>query len=89
MHIADALSHAYLDEHTEELLEEELEVNCVTPQLPVSEKKLQVFRKSTADDPEMQMLKDYIMKGWPAEKSPVHKDIQKYWTFKEEISYTS
>ncbi|KAA0714109.1 Retrovirus-related Pol polyprotein from transposon opus [Triplophysa tibetana] len=89
MHIADALSRAYLEEHNEDLLEEELEVNCVTPQLPVSEKKLEEFRKTTAEDLEMQKLKDYILKGWPTEKSSVHKDIHKYWTFKEEISYAS
>lgn len=89
MHIADALSRAYLDEPTKDLLEEELEVNYVTPQLPVSEEKLKEFRKATAEDPEMQRPTEYIMKGWSAEKSSVDKDIQKYWTFKEELSYTS
>ncbi|XP_056109383.1 uncharacterized protein K02A2.6-like [Rhinichthys klamathensis goyatoka] len=89
MHIADALSRAYLDECDEELLEEELEVNVITTQLPVTEKKLQEFRKETAEDPEMQKLKEYSIKGWPTVKKTVHKDVQKYWTHKEEISYTS
>uniref|UniRef100_A0A8C9UY15 Gypsy retrotransposon integrase-like protein 1 n=1 Tax=Scleropages formosus TaxID=113540 RepID=A0A8C9UY15_SCLFO len=89
MHIADTLSRAYLKEHTEELLEEELEINWITPQLPISDKKLQEFRKATAEDPEMIMLRNVIMNGWPAERSAVPKELQPYWTFKEEISYTS
>jgi len=51
--------------------------------------QLQEFRKATAEDPEMQKLKEYSIKGWPTEKRTVHKDVQKYWTHKEEISYTS
>ena len=54
-YIADTLSHAFLKEQREDLIGAELEVNWVTPQLPISEKKL-MFRKATADDPEMQML---------------------------------
>lgn len=53
MHIADAVSRAYLDEHTEDLLEEELEISYITPHLPVSEKKLKEFRIATAGDFEM------------------------------------
>lgn len=40
LHTADALSHAYLHEHKKDLLEEELQVNWITPQLPISEEKL-------------------------------------------------
>jgi len=56
---------------------------------PSSIHQLQEFRKVTAEDPEMQKLKEYSIKGWPTEKRTVHKDVQKYWTHKEEISYTS
>lgn len=61
LHIA--LSHGYLQEQKEDLLGEELEVSWVTPQLPISEEKLNMFRKATADDPEMQMLRDITING--------------------------
>lgn len=57
LHIADALTRAFLKEQ-EDLLEKDLEVNMITSQLPMSEKKLQKFRTGTAEDPEMQLLKD-------------------------------
>uniref|UniRef100_A0A8C6NRG0 Gypsy retrotransposon integrase-like protein 1 n=1 Tax=Nothobranchius furzeri TaxID=105023 RepID=A0A8C6NRG0_NOTFU len=37
----------------------------------------------------MQLLKDRIMKGWPGERSAVHKDVLAYWTFRDEITFTS
>ena len=89
LYIADTLSHAFLKEQKEDLLGEELEVNWITPQLPISEKKLIMFRKATADDPEMQMLRDITMTGWPKERNYVPKEMKTYWTFKEEISYAS
>lgn len=89
LHIADALSRAFLKEQKEELLEKDLEVNMITLQLPISEKKLQMFRKATAEDPEMQLLRDTTLRGWPSERSAVPKEIQLYWTFRDEIAYTS
>ena len=89
LYIADTLSRAFLKEQKEDLLGEELEVNWVTPQLPISEKKLIMFRKATTDDPEMQMLRDITMTGWPKERDDVPKEMKTYWTFKEEISYAS
>lgn len=65
LHIADDLGRAYFQEQKEELLGEELEVNWVTPQLPISQLPIpDGFRKATADDPEMQMLRDITIIGW-------------------------
>lgn len=89
MHIADALSRAYLNEHTEDLLGQELELCWITTYLPVSEEKLRVFRSATAADQELQLLCKMTMDGWPKERGEVPKLIQAYWTFKEEISFTS
>lgn len=72
-----------------DLLEKDLEVNMITPQLPISEEKLHTFRNSTAKDPEMQLLKHITLKGWPNETSAVPKEIQPYWTFRDEITHTS
>ncbi len=50
MHIADSLSRAFLAEYHEKLLDEELEVNFVTHQLPVSQEKLQEFKEATKEE---------------------------------------
>lgn len=89
LHIADALSRAYLREQREDLLEEELQVNWITPQLPISEEKLEMFRNATAQDPVLQELKNMTMRGWPRDRSAVSESIQPFWTFREEISFAS
>lgn len=89
LHIADALSRAFLNEKNEELLEKELEVNMITHHLPMSEEKLHKFRAATAEDPEMQLLKDNTLRGWLDDKSAVPTEIQPYWTFRDEITHTS
>lgn len=74
LHVADALSHAFLNEQEEELLEKDLEVNTIM--LPVSEEKLHQFRSASAEGPEMQVLKNIKLRGWPEERSAVPKIIQ-------------
>lgn len=49
-------SHAYLNEHAEALLDQEL-------QLPVSEEKLNEFRNATTADPEMELIRKMTMDG--------------------------
>ncbi|KAJ8336302.1 hypothetical protein SKAU_G00396450 [Synaphobranchus kaupii] len=89
LHIADALSRAYLREQKEDLLEEELQVNWITPQLPISEEKQEMFRNATAQDPVLQELKNMTMRGWPKDRSAVSEGVRPFWTFKEEISFAS
>ena len=89
LHIADALSRAYLREQKEDLLDEELQVNWITPQLPISEEKLEVFRNATAQDSVLQELKNMTMRGWPKDRSAVPDSVQPFWTFREEISFAS
>lgn len=85
LHIADALSRAYLRETEEELLEEDL---VVTRQLPMTKEKLETFKRMTADDVEMWTLRNTTTNGWPDERGVVPKIIQPYWTFREEIGYS-
>lgn len=87
LYIADALSRAYLREQKENLLEEDLEVNWITSQLPITEQKLDAFKKATAEDAEMQMLTNAVLNGWAKERSMMPRSIQPYWTFREEISH--
>jgi len=45
LYIADALSPAYLHQQKENLLEEDLALNWITAQLPISEEKLMLSEK--------------------------------------------
>lgn len=89
LHIADALSRAYLREQKEDLLNEDLQVNWITPQLPLSDEKQEVFRNASAQDPVLQELKKMTMCGWPKDRSAVPDSVQPFWTFREEISCAS
>lgn len=62
MHIADALSR--VKEHQEKQLDEELEVNCVSHQLPVSEEQLHEFKEVTKEDAELRLVANEIQKVW-------------------------
>lgn len=85
--IADTLSRAFLNEQTE-VLEEELEINVLSTNLPISEDKMAQFKRATADDNELQQVKNAVMSGWPENIKHVIPEIRKYWTFKEEITYS-
>lgn len=37
-------------------------------------------------DKQLQMLKEYIKKGWPKEKRHVHESVKCYFGFQEELS---
>lgn len=89
LHIAGTLSRAFLKEQKEDLLEKELDVNMITPQLLISEEKLHKFRKAIPEDPEMQLLKDITLRGWLNESSAVPKEFQPNWTFRDGITHTS
>lgn len=87
MHIVDALSRAFLKEQKEKLLDGELEVNCVSLQLQVSEEKLQEFRKATEEDAALGLFAKAILKGWADKQRQIPDNIKQYWTFREELSY--
>lgn len=74
-----------LKEEKEDLLGEEL--NGVSSQLPISKKKLEVFKKATAEDAEMQALRNAVRDGWSIEKSALLRSIQPHWILRDEISY--
>ncbi|XDV38013.1 hypothetical protein PO909_007505 [Leuciscus waleckii] len=90
LHIADALSKAYLQEHcTQDSREEdEIEVSFILHQLPVSKKKKKQFQSATVEDEELRLVREAVQSGWPNSRGQVPKPIQQYWTFREEISYT-
>jgi hypothetical protein len=60
MHISDALSRAYLKEAPEILVDDEIDIDPIEAQIPVSPTKLQQFKEATAVDETLQTLKNTV-----------------------------
>ncbi len=86
MHIADALSRAYLPVTGSLDKDIEAQVHMVIFNLPVSSEKLEEFRKETKNDKTLIKLTETVLNGWPITKSQAAKEIQMYWNYREEIS---
>ena len=86
MHIADALSRAYLPVTSSPDKEIEAQVHMVISNLPVSNEKLEEFRKETTNDVTLTKLIETVLNGWPETKSQAAQEIRAYWNFREEIS---
>lgn len=66
MHLADALSRAYLPS-TEHPSGEEFEIINNASYLPMSDERIQNLRTATEADEALQILKDIFLRGWPQE----------------------
>ena len=60
IHISDALSWSYLKESPENLVDDEIDIDSIEAQLPVSPSKLQRIKEVTAADETMQTLKNTV-----------------------------
>ena len=65
MYISDALSRAYLEETAETLIDEDLDVNFVERELPMTSEKIAQLKQHTVTDEQLQLLADIIAKGLP------------------------
>ena len=63
-----------------------LQVNQITSQLKAREDSLHKIRQATLADDALMMLKHIIHHGWPKTVQEVPQEIQKYWTFREELT---
>ena len=87
MYISDALSRAYLEESTETLIDEDLDVNFVERELPMTSEKIAQLKQHTATDEQLQLLADIVAKGWPEKRRAVPHSIRAYWNYRDEIAY--
>ncbi|XP_060076519.1 uncharacterized protein K02A2.6-like [Ylistrum balloti] len=87
MFLADTLSRAFLKETNEDLIPD-LTVNEVhlLQYLPVSPEKYRKFQQTTAEDEELKVLQDIVLKGWPDTKEQVPVSARHYWSCRDEIS---
>ena len=61
------MSRAYLSEATPEIPEQDMvpHVHSVISRLPISAARFEKFQKETEKDQTLQVVKGYIMNGWP------------------------
>ena len=63
-----------------------LKVHLMTTRLSATSDKLQQIRQATQDDDTMALLKHTITFGWPHTVQELPKELQAYWTFREEMT---
>ena len=61
-------------------------MNAITQQLSNPDDVIQDIRLETAKDDELLLLKHIVTTGWPEQIREVPKEIQPYWTFREELT---
>ena len=70
MHIADALSRAYVDSNSKaDDSGSNLYVHSVMTFYPASSLKIDAYRQATLSDETSRRVKEYTTKGWPRKKN--------------------
>ncbi|XP_028514512.1 uncharacterized protein K02A2.6 [Exaiptasia diaphana] len=84
--ISDCLSRAPISD-TEPVSEPEemIGINLIDT-LGVDSGTLQKFREASNCDVTSQVVMEYVVKGWPAEKHQLDELAREYWSFREELS---
>ena len=88
MYVADTLSRAYLSHTKDDIsLNEEMEVmvHTLVESFPATPAKIDELKKATAEDDELQVLKNVVKQGWPVHKYQVHGPAVKYWNIQDEV----
>ncbi|XP_052710842.1 uncharacterized protein LOC128185236 [Crassostrea angulata] len=68
------------------LVDDNIDVNSIKAQVPVSLAKLQQFKEATAADETLQTLKNTVLIVWPFDRSSVPLNILQYWNYRDGIS---
>ena len=82
--IADCLSRLGVQKDSISL--PKLQINQIMSQLRAWEDSLHKIRQATQADNSLTILKHIIQHGWPKTVKEVPQEIQKYWTFREELT---
>ena len=84
MHIADTLSRAHLADSASHCASFS-QVNVVE-HLPIGQTTMKLLRTATADDENMQVLKQTILQGWPDDRANVNTRIAAYFSMRDELA---
>jgi hypothetical protein len=66
--------------------EVEITIEEVNKYASISENKRAEFKLATESDKELNMLKSYVIEGWPEKRKLLDEEIKKYWNSKELIT---
>jgi len=86
LYIADTLSRAYLQEVDSISVETPLDVNLVKEQAPISDAKFEVFKTETEKDPELSVVLQVVMDGWPEHIRNCPNEAKPYFTVRDELT---
>ena len=93
LYVADTLSRAPLPETSlpGDTLESDVKVyvDAIIENLPASESKLEIIQRETNLDPELQVVKSYILNGWPTYSCDVKLCAKPYFAYRDTLSYTN
>ena len=84
----DTLSRAHLSDIDDNTITEDsaIMIHTVALNLPISQTKMQTFKESTINDPQLVMLKEYIEKGcWPEQRKRADSLVQPFWHVRFDI----
>ena len=66
----------------------DVQVHSIMTNIPISNKKMDMVRKSIAFDFQMQSLKQTILDGWSENRTDSPTHLLGYWNYRDELSYT-
>ena len=82
--VADTLSRRYVSDTYPEISEGmDLHVHVLSS-LPISDRKMKEIKAHTEQDPQMDQLKQVMLKGWPEERHRCPEQVLDYWNFRDE-----
>ncbi len=85
--VADTLSRKFVADTYPELSEGmEAHVHTVMSNLPISDRKLQEIRENTNADPQLVILKQTILSGWPRDRKSCPPEVLDYWNHRDQLS---
>ena len=83
LYLADTLSRAFKPSN-QPSPQSDLETMCMIENVPMTEHRISEIQSASAIDPELQLLKTVIMKGWP--KLGIPREVLPYFPIRDELS---
>ncbi|XP_048759452.2 uncharacterized protein K02A2.6-like [Ostrea edulis] len=87
MHIADTLSRAYLSDTANSQQNDIIDVNVVQ-HISVSPDRIKEIQHYTAMDETLQVLRKTIVEGWPESVKKIPSVLDRYTSYRNELSFT-
>ena len=88
LYLADTLSRAFKPSN-QPSPQSDLETVCMIANVPMTENRISEIQSASAIDPELQLLKTVILKGWPTNKVGIPPEVLPYFhnSVRKFISY--